>query len=1604
MAISLSSILPGIPAAAALVESYSPGLRRRVFDRLISRLFVCSGVPENHVVKRTFRLAWVEATRDLLKHALNVAETYSGNEFNAGLPEFARLLREELENEADRALDESRKRDLGESPIDAHFQAFISLLGKHLAIGLDSKELDDLGFGFTSVISDLTGWEPDHIPQIVKTLARDGYRVGKGASRDFPERVLDMLASFMQNPEKYPKSGPTLLAALTTFQNDELKELLANQREELAELTGDSQLANTLQKDLPEMERRLTEILVEIQKEIQRIRIGLSPEFGKQADPLSDGTFSLRSENTVVLAWYEDGGEWWEKCANHLRSALDRIGPGYELAPQAWDFNRFDLRTPQGRSHALTGMWAGFNQAKGPSHAASLVRIGMSLSEPIPCGGQFEDRLDELGLLADGDAGGRFFVADGMERKDRRRAIRSGQIPITLETRLILETWLAKRPLLVLHGLGNHPRETEVDTLLEWLNEVGIQAFGQEQIQHDDGWALPFVRDIFGIPASQIPNPYRRLDHYLPENAQQFFGRDRQTDEARRWLLTHRSILSISGPSGVGKSSFLNARVASLASEAGYEHLIFRPTDLPVGHVEGTPIRAFCEMLADRLDLGRVDHPLIVIADAERARAAALEWIERSLPQERRLFVAIDQFEEIVDNIANDLEADWWRALLSLLAELADSRAFPLAITLEDSRRAIYDTHMVGTVYHGACEISLADDDEDFARAIVSAPFADAGFILHDDVVERLLSEFHQHRESESDTGSAGASSLPLMALKLYSLFDHVCRTPVLAAKSAKRVFGEGGAAITLSDIEPFPLSITEEIKNLADQAWAETDGGTEADLGAFLRPFISVVPGEDGGDAQTGRLVLNSVPARPFYSTANRQAAFLQRRLIVPTPGGYRLTHQAVIHRWPFAAAWFRKEATSILRQGLLLQRAEEWDRNGRPDIQAATEEDVTLAASYLSLRAVDWAVLSPNLSDNERRERDFVMAVFATSDDADFAVDSSETGSRYIHIAANYGMIDQLHRMLDKAPDSVNLQRDDKRTPLANAAWNCHETVAFLLERNADPHLPDKAGFTSIDSAIWGGNDAVFGLLLGKTDPEKAPEQRMDPLYSAARCGRLDYILKLEQHGFRHDAPSLHNLDSLMGAAMGGDAAVFEYCLERCDVTRRSNQGLSAFDFSASNGHTGRMLSILQRPSGAFCLDKGPDGVGPLMRAAGALQPRAVDFLLKAGVNPNEQSEAEDSKGRAALHFALDWLARHGGPAPRFVADQTRDTLRTLLKSPKLDVGLADDKGKTAFEMTRHHAGIQALLAEHPNFAPAAIPAGTDTPLHSVIKSFAKAKGEKDVQAQSDRMARIKEMLADARYLDILFQPGAEHSVPVTELIKHGLGDDILALIDAGKIAPWPEAPGAAILPAAWQHQHAGLIRAATNPLPETVSLEQATSLAAVLSEVKAPNLMNAFDPEFSVLSTCIARCPDPRKARSIIMLRAAHMGNLALFDRMLAEGADPKETDDWGRDVMARASDYIRNNRADAIAGASAKAASSGKSASPPAPTPNYRSVLAAGDLSKIRKLLKSLPEGTFPDDWGRMPADFVPDTLQAAVLKLQKNGDNKGKGRSWRMFRK
>ena len=78
--------------------------------------------------------------------------------------------------------------------------------------------------------------------------------------------------------------------------------------------------------------------------------------------------------------------------------------------------------------------------------------------------------------------------------------------------------------------------------------------------------------------------PYKGLESYQAEDANLFFGRDRESEQLLAMILSSRFLL-LHAPSGAGKTSLLNARIIPQLERRGHVPVRTRPYDDPLDSV-----------------------------------------------------------------------------------------------------------------------------------------------------------------------------------------------------------------------------------------------------------------------------------------------------------------------------------------------------------------------------------------------------------------------------------------------------------------------------------------------------------------------------------------------------------------------------------------------------------------------------------------------------------------------------------------------------------------------------------------------------------------------------------------------------------------------------------------------------------------------------------------------------------------------------------------------------------------------------------------------------------------------------------------------------------
>lgn len=137
-------------------------------------------------------------------------------------------------------------------------------------------------------------------------------------------------------------------------------------------------------------------------------------------------------------------------------------------------------------------------------------------------------------------------------------------------------------------------------------------------------------------PIKRPGEPYRFLSPFTESTSGLFFGREADTKRfVELWEHPDRTpMVALTGRSGVGKTSFLSARVLPYLAQQGYEILVVRGGQQPLEHLKGQ-----AERLISRSSAG----------DSLKTSALPVEQVFEQLSQDlgRPICLFLDQFEEL---------------------------------------------------------------------------------------------------------------------------------------------------------------------------------------------------------------------------------------------------------------------------------------------------------------------------------------------------------------------------------------------------------------------------------------------------------------------------------------------------------------------------------------------------------------------------------------------------------------------------------------------------------------------------------------------------------------------------------------------------------------------------------------------------------------------------------------------------------------------------------------------------------------------------------------------------------------------------------------------
>ena len=393
--------------------------------------------------------------------------------------------------------------------------------------------------------------------------------------------------------------------------------------------------------------------------------------------------------------------------------------------------------------------------------------------------------------------------------------------------------------------------------------------------------AAPFAdepyRDAYLLPAILVAeaweeqfdyllvpkNPYRGLESFTAEQAEVFFGRDQDIDLLASRVLA-QPVVVVVGPSGVGKSSLVQAGLVPRLREAGrWSVVLVRPGRDPWQRLAAGLLRAqhgIDEVVTAPESRDEVERTV------ERLRGEGLGPLARFLrSMDRPLLVVVDQFEEL---LATGQPPD--PQLLDLLLPPHDAADDPsrVAITLRaDYLPALLAVPGIGPRLNQRLYM-LSPLTEDQLRAVVERPATACQVGFDAGLVDQIVRD-------------AGAGSLPLLQFTLTRLWETQQRKRL----SFVGYYGIGGVSGALDRFAEQQMSM------LPDNA-----------AGVVDRVLLRLVrtPAGDPGLTTRQRAYQSDLPPAE-WEVARRLA--VARLVIVDTDsdrGPYaELAHEALITSW---------------------------------------------------------------------------------------------------------------------------------------------------------------------------------------------------------------------------------------------------------------------------------------------------------------------------------------------------------------------------------------------------------------------------------------------------------------------------------------------------------------------------------------------------------------------------------------------------------------------------------------------------------------------------------------------------------------------------------
>ncbi|MBI3163080.1 MAG: WD40 repeat domain-containing protein, partial [Chloroflexi bacterium] len=402
-------------------------------------------------------------------------------------------------------------------------------------------------------------------------------------------------------------------------------------------------------------------------------------------------------------------------------------------------------------------------------------------------------------------------------------------------------------------------------------------------------------------PRTEIENPYKGLAFFTQADGNTYFGREELTAQLLA-KLAGSPFLALLGASGSGKSSLMRAGViwalytGGIPGSENWKVLVMRPGATPLEDL-AAQVSAESRSVSSSLIREIKTDPSTLRLEAKK--------ILLNLPDDAKLVLAVDQFEEVFTQCLDENERGQFIAALTDAAQHSNSRIVVL-LTLRADYYGRTSTYPALAKLLSENQVLVSEMTDAELRRAISAPAENVGVRVEAGLPELIIEEAR---------GEKGA--LPMISLALAELFKNR-KTDTLKVAEYCELGGLNQVIATTAD--KAYLSFSQAEQTLARKILLDlVKTGETAEQDARQRVRLSALVSADKNSIQVEELLNKLADTRLIVKDGESEEAQVE------------VAHEALFRHWDKLRDWLEEAREEKNLRQKISEAANEWKQNNK-------------------------------------------------------------------------------------------------------------------------------------------------------------------------------------------------------------------------------------------------------------------------------------------------------------------------------------------------------------------------------------------------------------------------------------------------------------------------------------------------------------------------------------------------------------------------------------------------------------------------------------------------------------------------------------------------